>query len=108
MNDFNTAPKGLREIKLEQWTGGMFQYQIEEGALRQVRNSHNNNEGTFDLECFDLKGTGDVKLGFALMKDWYDNKNKKCRKKAITRFCIYGTKEEWREFQIGFAKAQGY
>ena len=97
-HDYNTAPEGLKEISLEEWTNEMFCYCLGPKESRQVRG-----EKTFDLRMWDVPNFDGKKLGLAVMRDWFDNETGKNRPIMITRFCWYGLDEDWRVFRSKFA-----
>lgn len=98
---YNSPPKGLKEISKDDWRRGMFEYQLGPKESRQVRDSE---EGIyFNLIMFAIPTFDCTKLGFAVMEDWWDHKKQKNRPKTMTRFCRYGTDEEWLIFTRRFA-----
>ncbi len=97
-DDYNNAPEGLKEIPLEDWTNGMFTYCIKPCESRQVRN-----QIFCDLRMFDVPNFEDKKLGYAIMRDWYNNVTKQNRPEVIVRFCRYGNDADWLKFEHKFA-----
>lgn len=98
-NNYNSAPEGLKEISLREWTDGMFEYCLDPVESRQVKGE----EGTYDLRLFPVPNFDNKKLGYAIMRDWFDNQKEKVRDMDITRFCRYGTDEDWKNFKSKFA-----
>lgn len=98
MHEYNTAPEGLKEIKLEEWRDGMFTYCIQPVESRQVRGDQ-----TCDLRMFDVPNFENKKLGYAIKWDWFDNEKGKNRPEPRTVFCRYGLDEDWEKFQRRFA-----
>lgn len=96
--DYNTAPEGLKEIPLEEWTTDFFCYCLPAPESRQVLG-----EQIFNLRMFDIQNFDKKKIGLAIMDDWYDSETHGCRKKRITRFCRYGLDEDWTIFRNKFA-----
>jgi hypothetical protein len=76
-----------------------FMYCLEPAESRQIRELYN----TYDLIMFDVPIFDNKKLGFAIMRDWYDNLGHKNRPEIIIRFCKYGTDEDWKSFESRFA-----
>ena len=97
-NHYNSVPEGLKEITLEEWTDGMFMYCKEKDESRQARDPF-----YCDLIMFDVPNFDNKKLGFAIMRDWFDNIKQKNKPEQITRFCRYGLDEDWKRFEIKFA-----
>ena len=100
-NDFNTSPEGLKIISKDEWSSGMFEYCTGPKELRQVR--HDEERGFFDLIMFDVPNFDNKKLGYAVMHIWWDNKRNRNLKKTMTKFCRYGTDEDWQIFKHKFA-----
>ncbi len=97
-DDFNNAPAFLKEISLEEWTRGFFSYCLDPYEYRQVKG-----EKPCDLRMFDLEYETEEKMGFAIMRDWFDPEKQKNRPKEIIRFCRYGSDEAWEKFKGHFA-----
>jgi hypothetical protein len=103
-NHYNNAPEGLKEISLKEWTFGMFCYCTEKADGRQVRQSESREEeDTFDLCMFSVPNFDNKPLGYAIMRDWFDKETGRNRREAVTRFCRYGTDEDWKSFEGRFA-----
>lgn len=95
--DYNSTPRGLREITKDEWCEIMFSY-ITEQEHRQVRDGN-----IFDLQMFNVHNSKHELLGVGIMDDWYDPDTCKSRKERIYRFCIYGSEQSWREYRKYFA-----
>lgn len=100
-SEYNTAPEGLKEISLQEWQRGMFQYNISIGGGRHV--SDKELKQFFDLRLFSVPNFEDKQLGYAIMDDWFNSETGKRRPEAIVRFCRYGTAENWESFERRFA-----
>jgi len=98
---YNSAPEGLKEITQKDWVRGMFMYCIKEPENRQVRRDED--FGTCDLRLFPVPNFEDKPLGYAVMRDWFDNENKTNREVEIIRFCRYGRDDDWKAFENRFA-----
>jgi hypothetical protein len=102
---YNSAPKDLKVISKDEWRDIMFEFQTGPKESRQVRDGGPTYEdgGTFfDLIMFDIPNPWVKKIGVAVMYDWYNAWQKRNRPKAITRFCRYGSEEDWRMFRNKF------
>ena len=97
---YNTAPVGLKEITLEEFTRGIFHYCKDAWESKQVRG-----EIFFDLQMIPLvyDKAKEKDLGFAIMRDWYDPETKRNRETTLIRFCRYGLDEDWNKFERQFA-----
>jgi hypothetical protein len=100
MTDYNTAPVGLKEISLEEFSKSIFHYCKDAWESKQVRG-----ESFFDLQMIPLvyDDAKKMDLGFAIMRDWYDPETKRNRPKSIIRFCRYGLDDDWNKFEGRFA-----
>jgi hypothetical protein len=96
---YNEAPEGLKELTLEEWHRGFSHYMIYERDSKQVRR----NGQTFDLDLFDIHNFDNKKMGYAIMKDWFDQEKGRNRPKPIIRFCRYGKDEDWNSFERRFS-----
>jgi len=97
-HEFNTAPEGMKEISLEEFTKHMFHYVLGQPDSKQVTDPRN-----YGLRMFPL-GYGKEKedLGFAIMNDWFNDETKKNRDKPLIRFFRYGSREKWNKFTAHF------
>lgn len=98
MNNYNTAPVGLKEIPLSEWHHGFFMYCLKKYESRQVYD-HGFMKEHYDLRMFELDYNlpqYEHPLGFAIKRSYVNSK-------ALISFCRFGTDEDWKVFQMGFA-----
>jgi hypothetical protein len=100
---YNFAPDGLKEIPLEDWMHGMFMYCISKPDSRQARRLHGG--VTYDIRLYEVPNFADCqdKIGYAIVRDWFDHTIERNREKTIYRFCRYGSDAAWRKFTGRFA-----